>query len=89
MKSGSASKISLKYLSAFDAADCPEKGFHILRRTAATKLFENNVPSSVISASLGHLDPNSADVYLSTDSKKMRKCALSLYGIGCTREELL
>jgi integrase len=89
MKSGSASKISLKYLSGFDAADCPEKGFHILRRTAATKLFENNVPSSVISASLGHLDPNSADVYLSTDSKKMRKCALSLYGIGCTREELL
>lgn len=89
MKSGSASKISLKYLSEFDADDCPEKGFHILRRTAATKLFENNVPSSVISASLGHLNPDSADVYLSTDSKKMRKCALSLYGIGCTRRELL
>jgi integrase len=89
MKPGSASKISLKYLSEFDSEDCPEKGFHILRRTAATKLFENNVPSSVISASLGHLNPDSADVYLSTDSKKMRKCALSLYGIGCTREELL
>lgn len=89
MTPGSASKISLKYLSEFDAEDCPEKGFHILRRTAATKLFENNVPPSVISASLGHLDPDSADVYLSTDSKKMRKCALSLYGIGYTREELL
>jgi len=89
MKPGSASKVSLKYLSEFDPDDCPEKGFHILRRTAATKLFENNVPSSVISVSLGHLNPDSADVYLSTDSKKMRKCALSLYGIGCTREELL
>jgi integrase len=89
MQSSSASKVSLKYLSEFDLADCPEKGFHILRRTAATKLFENNVPSSVISASLGHLNPDSADVYLSTDSKRMRKCALSLYGIGCTREELL
>jgi len=89
MRPGSASKVSLKYLSEFGADDCPEKGFHILRRTAATKLFENNVPSSIISASLGHLNPDSADVYLSTDSKKMRKCALSLYGIGCTREELL
>lgn len=89
MKAGSASKVSLKYLSEFEQDDCPEKGFHILRRTAATKLFENNVPSSIISASLGHLNPNSADVYLSTDSKRMRKCALSLYGIGCTREELL
>lgn len=79
MKAGSASKVSLKYLSEFNPDDCPEKGFHILRRTAATKLFENNVPSSVISASLGHLNPDSADVYLSTDSKKMRKCALSLY----------
>lgn len=89
MKPGSVRRISLKYLSEFGPDDCPEKGFHILRRTAATKLFENNVPSSVISASLGHLNPDSADVYLSTDSKKMRKCALSLYGIGCTREELL
>jgi integrase len=89
MKPGSASKVSLKYLSEFGQDDCPEKGFHILRRTAATKLFENNVPSSVISASLGHQNPASADVYLSTDSKRMIKCALSLCGIECTREELL
>ena len=89
LKPNSASKVSQKYLSEFGSDDCSEKGFHILRRTAATKLFENNVPSSVISASLGHLNPNSADVYLSTDSKKMRKCALSLGGIECTRVELL
>jgi integrase len=89
MKPGSTSKISLKYLSEFNKEDCPEKGFHILRRTAATKLFENNVPSSVISASLGHLNLASADVYLSTDSKRMIKCALSLCGIECTKGELL
>lgn len=89
IKPDSTSKRSLKYLSEFDMNDCPEKGFHILRRTAATRLFENNVPSSVISASLGYLNPDSADVYLSTDSKKMRKCALSLYRIECTKEELL
>jgi integrase len=84
----SASKVPLKYLSEFDSDDCPEKGLHILRRTAATNLFENNVSSSIISASLGHSNPDSADVYISTDSKKMRKCALSLYGIECSREEL-
>lgn len=89
MKPGSASKVSLKYLSEFNSDDCPEKGFHILRRTAATKLFENNVSSSIISASLGHSNPDSVDVYISTDSKKMRKCALNLYGIECTKEELI
>jgi integrase len=89
MKPASASKVPLKYLSGFNSDDCPEKGLHILRRTAATKLFENNISSSIISASLGHLNPNSADVYISTDSKNMRKCALSLHGIECTRVELL
>ena len=89
MLPASASKVPLKYLSEFDSEDCPEKGLHILRRTAATKLFENNVSSSIISASLGHSNPDSADVYISTDSKKMRKCAINLHGIECTREELL
>ncbi len=89
LKPSSVSKVSEKYLSEFGSDDCPEKGFHILRKTAATKLFENNVPSSVISAALGHLDPNSADVYLSTDSNKMRKCALDLSGIQCANGELL
>jgi integrase len=89
LKPSSASKVPIKYLSEFNSDDCPEKGLHILRRTAATRLFENNISSSIISASLGHSNPDSADVYISTDSKKMRKCALSLYGIECTREELV
>lgn len=88
MQPASASKVPFKYLSDFDSDDCPEKGLHILRRTAATRLFENNISSSVISASLGHLNPDSADVYISTDYERMRKCALSLSGIECSREEL-
>lgn len=88
LEPAAASKVPLKYLSEFDSENCPEKGLQILRRTAATKLFESNVSSSVISASLGHSDPNSANVYISTDSRKMCKCALNLYGLECTREEL-
>ncbi|MFY3790313.1 tyrosine-type recombinase/integrase [Ureibacillus sp. MALMAid1270] len=89
LKPSSASKVPIKYLSDFSSDDCPEKGLHILRRTVASRLFENNISSSIISASLGHLNPDSADVYISTDSQKMRKCALSLSGIECTREELV
>lgn len=81
--------VPLKHLLEFESDDCPEKGLHILRRTVATKLFVNNVSSSIISASLVHSNPDSADdVYISTNSKKMRKCTLSLYGIECSREEL-
>ena len=76
------------YLSGFDSKDCPERGFHILRRTFATGMLRNSVPRSVISAALGQVDPNSADVYLSVDEENMRKCAISLAGIECTREDL-
>ncbi|MBN4063019.1 tyrosine-type recombinase/integrase [bacterium AH-315-G05] len=78
-----------KYLGDFGIDDCPEKGFHILRRSAATKMLECNVNSEVVSAALGHLDVKSVDVYLSTNSLKMRKCALTLNGIECSKEELL
>lgn len=89
LNASTAGKIPSKYLSQFNFEDCPEKGLHILRRTLATKLFENNVPASIVSASLGHIDPNSTDVYLSIDSKMMRKCALNLVKIECVREELI
>jgi integrase len=81
-------KVLAKYLSAFDAEDCPQRGFHILRRTFATGMFRNNIPRSVISASLGQTSPNSVDVYLSANEEKMRKCSLSLKGIECGRGDL-
>lgn len=81
-------KIAGRYLSIFDLEDCPQYGAHILRRTVATRMLQNNIPRSVISASIGQIDPNSVDVYLSANEKSMRECAISLKGIECVREDL-
>ena len=80
--------VARRYLSVFDSTDCPQRGFHILRRTCATTMMKNNIPRSIISASIGQIDPNSVDVYLSADEKNMRKCAISLKGIECGRGDL-
>ena len=77
-----------KCLDNVNPEDYPQRGYHILRRTCATKMLESNVPRSVISASLGQVDPDSVNVYLSADEKNMRKCALSLIGIECARGDL-
>jgi len=82
---GRCHNVARKYLSVFDLEDCPQRGFHILRRTCATNMLKNNISRSVISASIGQVDPNSVDVYLSADEEKMRKCAVSLKGIECVR----
>jgi len=81
-------KVAERYLSVFDPVDCPERGFHILRRTFATGMMRNNIPRSTISASIGQIDPNSVDVYLSADEVRMQKCALPLKGIECARGDL-
>lgn len=80
--------IAEKYLSAFASEDCPQRGYHILRRTLSTGMLRNNIPRSIISASIGQIDPNSVDVYLSADEKNMRKCAISLKGVECERGDL-
>ena len=77
------------YLSGFSPEDCPERGFHILRRTFATGMLRNNIPRSIISAAIGQVDPNSVDVYLSVDEENMRKCSISLKGIECIKGDLL
>ena len=51
-------------------------GMHSLRHTMATRLLEKNVPISTISGILGHVDLNSASVYLSVDIANLKKCAL-------------
>ncbi len=65
----------------------PHDGLHILRRTFASRLLNNGVPLPVISAALGHTGRDSIKPYLSTDEKKMRRCAIGLCGIQCGREE--
>jgi integrase len=81
-------KIVKKYLAGFDSKAAPERGFHIMRRTFATEMLKNDIPKSVISASIGQVAPYSVDVYLSADEKQMRTVAISLKGIECARWEL-
>lgn len=57
-------------------------GMHILRHNAASSLVRNDVSIEMISAILGHSDPNSTNVYVSTDSEKLRECVLSMNDIG-------
>lgn len=53
-------------------------GTHIFRHRVATTMAENNVPTPVISATLGHTSPKSLDSYLSADITHLRECALDL-----------
>ena len=77
-----------KCLADVNPEDCPERGYHILRRTFSTKMLRNNIPRSIISAAIGQTDPNSVNVYLSADEENMRKCTISLDGIKCERGDL-
>lgn len=55
-----------------------QHGIHSLRHTLASRLLEQHVPLDLISGILGHVDVNSAKVYLHTDIEGLRQCALSL-----------
>lgn len=57
------------------------KGTRLLRHHMASKMLRSGVAIQSISLTLGHVNPNSADVYLTTDDKKLRECALPLTGI--------
>lgn len=54
------------------------KGIHVMRHSAASRMLSKGVPVTTISSMLGHSSKSSTDVYLSTDEKRMRECALSL-----------
>lgn len=59
-------------------------GFHITRRTFATRLLRNNAGIQQVIDSLGHHDNSSVMKYLSLDDDRMRSCALSLDDTGLT-----
>lgn len=65
-------------------------GFHITRKTFASRMLINNTSPSMIAETLGHSDNSTVMTYLSTDEKSMRQCALSLEGLevkgGCCHE---
>ena len=54
------------------------KGTRLMRHHVASKMLKNGVAVQTISLTLGHVNPNSADIYLTTDEKKLRDCALTL-----------
>lgn len=56
-------------------------GFHVTRKTFASKLLTNGNPPTKIAAALGHVGVSSVDEYLATNEDKMRLCAIGLKGI--------
>lgn len=60
------------------------KGAHLFRHNLAASFSENGVPHPVISAILGHVDPDSLGHYLFADIKHLRDCAISIesYPVG-------
>lgn len=62
------------------------KGGHIFRHRAASTMAAGNIPSPVISATLGHASPKSLDAYLYADMEHIRGCALSLTKYPVSKE---
>jgi site-specific recombinase XerD len=53
-------------------------GKRITRHSTASRMLRHGIPLSVISEALGHGNPNSVMVYLSTDDAKLAECTLPL-----------
>ncbi|MFR2649501.1 MULTISPECIES: tyrosine-type recombinase/integrase [Blautia] len=53
-------------------------GSRTTRHNAASVMLRSGVPMPNISAVLGHTDPNTVSVYLSTDEAAMAACTLPL-----------
>jgi len=56
-------------------------GFHVTRKTFASRMLVNNITPTMIAEILGHSDTSTVMTYLSTDGGAMRQCAISLVGI--------
>lgn len=56
-------------------------GFHVTRRTFASRMLMNRTDTDTIADLLGHINSETVLKYLATDSDTMRQCALSLKGI--------
>lgn len=69
--------------TAITVQNCDEaiKGFHVTRKTFASKLLINGNPVTTIATALGHVGVDSVDEYLATNEEQMRLCAIGLNGI--------
>jgi len=57
-------------------------GMHMLRHNAASTMVKNEVPIEIIAAILGHSTPDTTDVYITTDVKRLKDCVLLMDGIS-------
>jgi site-specific recombinase XerD len=53
-------------------------GSRITRHSAASRMLRNGIPLPVISEMLGHGNPNSVMIYITTDDAKLAECTLPL-----------
>ena len=73
-----------KSLKAAVTTKCEDEavhGFHVTRKTFASKLLATGNPVTTITAALGHAGANNVSEYLATNEDKMRLCAIGLKGI--------
>lgn len=63
-------------------SDSRMSGMHMLRHNAASTMVKNEVPLETIAAILGHAAPDTTDIYITTDVKKLKECVLSMDGIS-------
>jgi len=61
-------------------------GFHVTRRTFATRLLKNQASIATVMDSLGHQDNTSVMKYLSLDEERIRSCGLTLVDTGLSLE---
>jgi site-specific recombinase XerD len=53
-------------------------GTRLTRHNVASRMLRKGIPLTIISATLGHLDPNSVNIYLTMDEAKLAECTLPL-----------
>lgn len=64
------------------------KGTRLIRHHVASKMLREGVAVQTISSTLGHVNPDSTDIYLTTDEENLRDCASTLSIIPMKVREL-
>lgn len=57
-------------------------GMHMLRHNVASTMVKNEIPIETIAAILGHSNPDTTDIYITTDETRLKDCVLPMNGIS-------
>ena len=83
MKTTQACRYALKEIMSAHGLELPSgQGFHITRKTFATRLLTSRNSMDDISNALNHALPKTAEAYLSRDEGGMRLCPLAFESVG-------